>query len=74
MPRVWSPFQLSQEANEYLFNKTEPVASAADLEGTEDFILVVPPDQQLIRCRQKGIGTDHALVQLMSLYKNVGNY
>ena len=71
MPRVWSPFQLSQGANDYLFNNTQSVESATDLNGSEDFILVVPPDQQLIRCRATGIGADHALEQLVTSYTNV---
>ena len=71
MPRVWSPFQLSQGASDFLLNNTQSVESATDLNGSEDFILVVPPDQQLIRCRATGMGADHALEQLVTLYTNV---
>ena len=72
MPRFWSPFQLSQEARQHLVSrKVECLASATDLQGPDDLILVVPPDQQLLRWRAVGMGAAQALEQLLTMYAEV---
>ena len=72
MPRFWSPFQLSQEARQHLVNnKMDGLASGSDLQGPDDLILVVSPDQQLRRWRDSGISAKRALEQLLTLYADV---
>ena len=72
MPRFWSPFPLSQEARQHLVNnKVDGLASASDLQGPDDLILVVPPDQQLQRWRDSDISAERALEQLLTLYADV---
>ena len=72
MPRFWSPFQLSQEARQHLVNnKVDGLASATDLQGPDDLILVVPPDQQLLRWRAVGMEAAQALEQLLTMYAEV---
>ena len=72
MPRFWSPFPLSQAARQHLVNnKVDGLASATDLQGPDDLILVVPPDQQLRRWRDSDISAERALEQLLTLYADV---
>lgn len=72
MPRFWSPFSLSQATRQHLVNnKVDGLASASDLQGPNDLILVVPPDQQLQRWRDSDISAERALEQLLTLYADV---
>ena len=72
MPRYWTPFQLSQETSEHLVDsKVEAIASPEDLVGTTDFIVVVPPDQQIKRFRAMKMDAEWALQELSRTYAAV---
>ena len=72
MPRFWSPFCLSPEATAHLVdNKIIKVDTPQHLLDDQDRIIVVPPDQQLLRFQESDVAPQEALQQLSGLYAAV---
>ena len=74
MPRFWSPFCLSPEATAHLVdNKVDRVDTPQHLVGGQDRIIVVPPDQQLLRFHESDVSPQEALQLLSAMYSAVVN-